>query len=172
VALLNNGKYGYDVHNNVLRLTLLKSGVYPDPQADQGTHRFTYSLLPHTGDWRAGEVVRRAAELNTPLLAVRGQGTVSGNNGVAPSFVTCDAQHVVLDTIKTAENGDGIMVRLYEAHNARGPVTLTFGQPVAHAERCNLLEEHASDVAFDGNTVRFRIKPFEIVTLRVRFSTL
>jgi alpha-mannosidase len=172
VALLNDGKYGYDVHNNVLRLTLLKSGVYPDPQADQGTHRFTYSLLPHTGDWRAGEVVRRAAELNTPLLAVRGQGTVSGNNGVAPSFVTCDAQHVVLDTIKTAENGDGIMVRLYEAHNARGPVTLTFGQPVAHAERCNLLEEHASDVAFDGNTVRFRIKPFEIVTLRVRFSTL
>jgi alpha-mannosidase len=150
----------------------LKSGVYPDPQADQGTHRFTYALLPHAGEWRAGEVVRRAAELNTPLLGVRGRGSGVRNHVLASSFVTCDANHVVVDTIKTAENGDGIVVRLYEAHNARGSVTLTFGQSVAHAERCNLLEEHAGDVAFDGNTVQFAIKPFEIVTLRVQLSTL
>ncbi len=71
VALLNDSKYGSDVTHNVLRLTLLKSAVWPDADADQGVHRFTYALLPHAGDWRAGEVVRRAAELNAPLRAWR-----------------------------------------------------------------------------------------------------
>ena len=69
-SLLNDSKYGHDVHDNVVRLTLLKSGVEPDPQADQGLHRFTYSLLPHSGDWRQAETVRRAYELNVPVVSV------------------------------------------------------------------------------------------------------
>jgi alpha-mannosidase len=51
VSLLNNGKYGHDIHGNVMRLSLLRSPTSPDPQADQGEHRFTYSLYPHTGGW-------------------------------------------------------------------------------------------------------------------------
>jgi len=173
VALLNDSKYGYDVHDNVMRLTLLKSGVYPDPQADQGVHRFTYALLPHAGDWRGGEVVRRAAELNAPLLGVRGQEPGVGENNadnqdaLPSSFVRCHATHVVLDTIKTAEDGDGLIVRLYEAHNQRGAVTLTFAAPVVRAETCNLLEERMDDIVAEGHTVQLAIKPFEIVTLRV-----
>jgi len=180
VALLNNSKYGHDIHNNVMRLTLLTSGISPDPEADQGEHRFTYALLPHAGDWRAGEVVRRAAELNTPLLAQPSPhfATLSspsptvrrGARGEGVSFVAVDADYIVIDTIKTAEDGDGVVVRLYEAHNARGAVTLTFARPVVHAEHCNLLEERLDDAAVDGNTVQFAIKPFEIVTLRVRFG--
>ncbi|MBV9789904.1 MAG: alpha-mannosidase [Chloroflexi bacterium] len=142
VALLNDSKYGHDLHMNVLRLTLLKSGVNPDPNADQGLHRFTYSLLPHAGDWREGEVVRRAAELNTPLIAYCPQAAVERQPGQdRASFAHCDAAHVMLDTIKTAEDGDGVIVRVYEAHNQRGPVTLTFAQPIREAEECNLLEE-------------------------------
>ena len=52
VALLNDCKYGYDIHDNVIRLTLLKSATNPDANADQGEHWMTYSLLPHEGDWR------------------------------------------------------------------------------------------------------------------------
>jgi alpha-mannosidase len=175
VALLNDSKYGYDVHNNVMRLTLLKSGVYPDPQADQGVHRFTYALLPHAGDWRAGEVVRRAAELNAPLLVAttndERQTMNAGSTGTLvidpSSFVTVDADHVVLDTIKTAEDSDGLIVRLYEAHNQRGAVTLTFAQPIERAQTCNLLEERIDDTVIDSNTITITIKPFEIVTLRV-----
>jgi alpha-mannosidase len=167
VALLNDAKYGHDVHDHVMRLTLLKSGVFPDPDADQGLHRFTYALLPHAGDWRAGEVVHRAAELNAPLLGIRGQGSGVRTERPSSSFVTCSAPHVVVDTVKTAEDGDGLIVRVYEAHNQRGIATLTFNAPIKGAELCNLLEERSGDVDIDGNSLRFAIKPFEIVTLRV-----
>jgi alpha-mannosidase len=176
VALLNDSKYGHDLHHNVMRLTLLKSGVHPDPNADQGIQRFTYALLPHAGDWRAGEVVRRAAELNTPLIAYGPQTSQAlaeqrGNT----AFARCDVDHVVLDTIKTPEDGDGLIVRVYEAHNQRGPVTLSFAQPVLSVEACNLLEEaeeaQSGAVTVDGQTLQFMIKPFEIRTFRVRLAS-
>ncbi|HEY0735329.1 MAG TPA: alpha-mannosidase [Herpetosiphonaceae bacterium] len=142
VALLNDSKYGHDLHHNVMRITLLKSGVNPDPNADQGIQRFTYALLPHAGDWREGEVVRRAAELNIPLIAYRPQPSSEHQpRQESSAFVRCDAAHVMLDTIKSAEDGDGVIVRVYEAHNQRGPVTLTFAQPIRDVEECNLLEE-------------------------------
>ena len=56
VAVLNDCKYGYDVQANVMRQTLLKGAIYPDPHADLGQHVFTYSLLPHTGGWFEGGV--------------------------------------------------------------------------------------------------------------------
>jgi alpha-mannosidase len=182
VALLNDSKYGHDIHGNTIRLTLLKSGVWPDATADQGTHNFTYSLLPHAGDWREGEVVRRAAELNSPLHMFSYGDTRRGDTRqgsdllfspslpLSLSFLTCDADHVMIDTIKTAEDGDGIIVRVYEAHNQRGNAILTFAYPIASAEETNLLEERAGDVAIDGQVLHFAIRPFEIKTFRVRFG--
>ncbi|MEX2540989.1 MAG: alpha-mannosidase, partial [Trueperaceae bacterium] len=69
VALLNDCKYGHDVKDNVMRLTLIKSPISPDPQADKGRHRFTYALLPHAGTWREGEVLPHGYALNLPLRA-------------------------------------------------------------------------------------------------------
>jgi len=69
VALLNDSKYGHSLHGSTLGLSLLKGAIFPDPNADRGHHRFTYALLPHAGDWREGQVVRRAYELNAPLFA-------------------------------------------------------------------------------------------------------
>ncbi len=72
VSLLNDCKYGYDIHDNVLRLSLIKSAVQPDRAADQGHHTFTYALLPHEGDWLEGGTVQSAFSLNAPMLAVKG----------------------------------------------------------------------------------------------------
>lgn len=175
VALLNDAKYGYDVHGSTLRLTLLKSAIWPDAHADQGVQRFTYALLPHAGDWAAGQVVRRAAELNVPLLAVcaAGQRAPVREPQAGLSFVRCAAEHVVVDTIKTAEDGDGIIVRLYEAHNQRGPLALWFAQQIRSAEACNLLEESLDEpveIGDDRQTLRCEVRPFEIKTFRVRLS--
>ncbi len=172
VALLNDSKYGHDLHHNVMRLTLLKSGVNPDPHADQGIQRFTYALLPHVGDWRAGEVARRAAELNAPLIPYRPQSARehAPARDLTAAFVGCDAAHVMLDTIKTAEDGNGLIVRVYETQNQRGPATLTFAQPVVAAEVCNLLEEPIGDVMIDGHALRFSIRPFEIKSFRVQLG--
>jgi alpha-mannosidase len=169
VALLNDCKYGHSLHDNVLGLSLLKSAVHPDPLADKGLHRFTYSLLPHSGDWREGQVVRRAYELNAPLRAV-----VAGPSGSASplpasySFLSTPADHVVVETVKVAQDGDGLIIRLYEAHNQRGPVVLNFAQPVRSAVETNVLEEATGPVTVTGNQVRFVVRPFEVKTLRVR----
>ena len=73
VSLLNNCKYGHDIKDNVIRLTLLKSATHPDPVQDQGEQNFTYSLLPHKGDFIEGDIVRAAYNLNQPLRAINGQ---------------------------------------------------------------------------------------------------
>ncbi|MBE3583568.1 MAG: alpha-mannosidase [Limnochordaceae bacterium] len=74
VSLLNDGKYGHDIHDSTIRLTLLKSPVSPDPRADEGRQHFTYSLLPHSGDWRQAQTVARAYELNAPAYVERFDG--------------------------------------------------------------------------------------------------
>ena len=67
VALLNDCKYGYDIHGNVMRLSLLRAPGWPDPESDQGAHRFSYALFPHAGDLRAAGVVAEAEAFNLPL---------------------------------------------------------------------------------------------------------
>ncbi len=162
VALLNDCKYGYDIKGDVMRLTLIKSATSPDPNADQGLHRFTYALLPHKGDWRA-EVQAQANHLNMPVRLMRGQG-----DGTA--FVESSNHAVVVETVKPAEDGDGVIVRLYESQRTRGPVTLTFAAPPSRVTRSHLLEfDEGEALAVDGRDVILDITPFQIVTLRARF---
>jgi alpha-mannosidase len=170
VSLLNDGKYGHDIQDHapaggIIRLTLLRSPTDPDPEADQGRHHFTYSLFPHRG--RVGpETIVQAYALNDPLQVV----TVPGTAGAAaslPSLVRVLADHVVIETVKQAEDGAGIIVRLYEAMQQRGRVTLQTAFPIAAVYRTNLLETNQESVAGERNQVHFLIKPFEIVTLRI-----
>ncbi len=109
VALLNDCKYGYDIHDNVIRLSLLKSATSPDPQADQGEHRMTYSLLPHVGDWRT-DVVPAAYDLNDPLILrrVTGGATDTANVSALTSLVSVSAPNVIIETVKYAEDGNGL----------------------------------------------------------------
>jgi alpha-mannosidase len=171
VALLNDSKYGYDVHDNVLRLTLLKSAVAPDPAADRGRQRFTYCLLPHGGDWRAGDVAREAYALNWPLRALAAPAQPAGELPARYSLATVDADHVILETVKQAEDGDGWIVRCYEYQQRRSPeVTVTFGQPLQRALACNLIEETLEPARVEGNSLSFAIDPFEIKSFRVWFA--
>jgi alpha-mannosidase len=169
VALLNDGKYGHSLRDNVLGLSLLKGAVFPDRGADLGLHRFTYSLLPHTGDWRTAGVVRRAYELNAPLIALPLAGQPSDDFN-PQSFLSVSSDHVVVETIKAADDGDGLIVRLYEAHNQRGRVTLRFGRPVVSAAATDLLERPAGALPVAGATVEVTVRPFEVQTLRVRLG--
>ena len=173
VALLNNGIYGHSLQHSTLGLSLLKGAIFPDPDADRGVHRFTYSLYPHAGDWCAAQVVRRAYELNAPLLVVAHQATPMVQPEHMPSarsFLSLASEHVVAETVKVADDGDGLIVRLYEAHNQRGPVALTFARPVLHAEETDLLEQPCGPVAHLGATIHCAMRPFEIKTLRVRLG--
>lgn len=161
VSLLNDCKYGYDVKDNVLRLSLLRSPIDPDPRADEGEHHFTYALLPHTGDWRTRSVQEGYA-LNAPLLAT----AVNASTGALPdsaAFVTTDRPNVIIETIKQAEDSNAIVVRLYEAHGARGPVKIQFTAPVSNVVECNLMEDPETEIpANKDNSITLQIKPFEV----------
>jgi alpha-mannosidase len=172
VSLLNESKYGHDIHDHVIRLTLLKSAVSPDPEADQGLHRFTYSLLPHQGDWRAAHTVRRAYELNVPVLVTPGFLPHEQSEPVSSSFLSTDCSHIVIDTVKPAEDGCGLIVRFYEAHNQQGKGSLTFAAPVHAAQECNLLEQPLGAARFQAETVFFQVRPYEIKTFRVQLARL
>ena len=161
VSLLNDCKYGHDVLGNVLRLSLLRGTDYPDPDADQGAHDFTYSLLPHAGDWREGETVRRAAELNAPLAAVPA-GAPAG-----PVSYLRIAGPAVLETLKPAEDGDGAIVRLYEPNGARGCVTVEHALPFREVVACSLVEENEAPVPAEPGRFAFDLRPFQIRTFRL-----
>jgi alpha-mannosidase len=179
VALLNDSKYGHSLRDNTLGLSLLKGAIFPDKDADRGRHRFTYSLLPHQGDWRAAQVVRRAYELNVPLLVVptkderRTTKEESDDSSFVlrpSSFLSTSNDHIVVETVKVADDGNGLIIRLYEAHNQRGPASLRFGRPVASAVETDLLEREIGPATVEGNAVRFEVRPFEIKTLRVQLA--
>jgi alpha-mannosidase len=168
VSLLNDCKYGHDIHDNVIRLTLLRSPTLPDPMADFGEHRFVYSLYPHSGGWDE-RVQAEAYALNDPILAYRHSPTGSPNAaGGQQAFVSVSAPNVVIETIKRAEAGGGLILRLYESQRVRGRVQLRFAFPLREAWTANLLEEDQSPVAVEGDTLTLDLKPYQIVTLRVK----
>ena len=163
VSVLNDCKYGHSVKDGCIGLTLIKSGIEPNPVTDQEQHVFTYALYPHQEGWQAGGTVPQAYFLNQPALAVAGG---SADTGV--SLASVDAPNVVLETVKRAEDGDGVILRLYECENAKTPVTLTWNGAIASAEADNCIEEKTGDVEVSGNQVRFTIKPYEVKTIRIR----
>jgi alpha-mannosidase len=167
VSLLNDCKYGYDIKDNVMRLSLLRSPAEPDPHADEGEHDFTYSIYPHQWGWRNG-VVEQGFQLNCPPIA----HATKASAGTLPSewsFAQVDADHVIVDAIKKHEDSDALIVRLFEAHGRRGNVRLAFGQPPKEVTECDLMEENDTPVNLKGSRVEFYVKPYEIRTFKVVF---
>jgi alpha-mannosidase len=166
VALLNEGKYGHDVHGNVMRLTLLRSPKAPDPTADMGVHRFTYALFPHFGPYNWAGVVQAAYALNAPLHA-RFLDKHPGGNGSDEQFVSCEDRNIVIEAVKKAEDSDAVIVRVYEAHNARGTAELDCGRLIEYAALCDLAENEISELEINDGAVTFDYKPFEILTIKL-----
>lgn len=167
VALLNDCKYGYDIKSNVMRLTLLRAPTTPDPEADRGEHEFAYALYPHTGDLRQAQVVRAGYELNVPLTSARLPADGKGGLGPSHSFFSLDCGDVILETVKPAEDGKGMVVRVYEAQGGRGSVTLRFGFDAREVSECDCLERPIGRVAVKGDAITFDVRPFEIKTFRI-----
>ncbi len=202
VSLLNDCKYGHDIYENVIRLTLLRGTTAPDPQADLGEHSFKYSLLPHIGSWGM-ETVREAYALNNPLIVYKSQVTsyksqagsersqaegetshtahrttlesninhpssnLQSTIDNSQSLIAVDRSNTIIETIKRAEDGNGVIIRLYESQRQRGAYFLTTNFPLAAAWRTNILEENQLEISVNGNQVSHEIKPYQIQTIRL-----
>jgi len=172
VSLLNDCKYGHDIQDNVMRITLLRSPTMPDPIADFGEHQFKYSLYPHAGSWNE-ETQCEAYLLNDPIIVYQPTSDNRPSTMVNRplSMVSASAPNAIIETIKRAEDGDGIIVRLYESQRKRGQVQVRFGCAVQSAWMTNLLEENESALSVDhGDSIQLNLRPYQIVTLRVKFK--
>lgn len=170
VSLLNDCKYGYDIKDHVMRLTLIKSSIAPDETADRGEHRFTYSLLPHEGDWKQANVAPIAYELNSSLLSKEVKANKKGRLAPQYEFATVDADHVMIETVKKSEKDEAFIIRLYEYKQSRNQkVTISFEQTITEALECNLIEENDQDVFYQTKQITFSIAPYEIKTFKVWF---
>lgn len=167
VALMNDCKYGHDVHDGVMRLTLLKSAIYPNPDADRCMHAFTYSLAPHIGDYRETGIVQMAYDLNQQMEAIP-VNQQAGALADSYSLAQVSEANVILETVKKSESGDALIFRLYDAYNEhRENVEITFGFDASHAYLCSMMEEDLQELSLCERSVHLTVKPFEIVTLKV-----
>jgi alpha-mannosidase len=166
VALLNDGKYGHDVLDDTLRLTLLRSPKAPDPTCDMGQHRFTYVLMPHYDQLAHSDVVAAAYGLNAPMRSAQLEPK-AGIHAEMPRLVASDNRSLVVETVKRAEDSDLLVVRAYECHNTRGRATVSAALPVKRAWRADLNEAKTAALEVVDGTVVVDFKPFEIVTLLI-----
>lgn len=169
VSLMNNSKYGHDILDGVMRLTLLKSGILPNTTSDQEVHNFIYSIYPHTGDYKEAGTVKMAYNLNVPLYS-KVEEAHEGSLESKSSLVKVDKDNVIIEVIKKAEDSDELVIRMYECHNMRTNVTLEMISEIESVKECNLMETDLSELSKDGNKVSFEMKPFEILTLKVKLK--
>lgn len=170
LSVLNQDKYGYDAVGNVLRLTLLRSPTWPDPDADQGHHHFHYALYPHAGTWKDALTVRHGWEYDYPLQAIV-TPTHSGSQPPEHSFASVSPENVVLTAVKKAEDANGLIFRVYEW--AGKETTAEFHVPpgATAANVTNLMEQTEGDsLKVEGDVVRVPIHPYEILTIRVDYE--
>ena len=169
-SLLNESKYGYDAKDNVLRISLLRSPISPDPEADRGHHHFTYVLYPHTGDWKQALTVRRGYELNYKLQAMQ----VAAHGGTLPadySYVSVKPENVVLTALKKAEDENALIFRFYEWAGKDSNIEINLPKGATAATVTNLMEKpEGQALKIVGNSVSAPIHPFEILTVQVNYT--
>nr|MCR4718653.1 alpha-mannosidase [Bacillota bacterium] len=170
MALINDCKYGYSVvDGSTIQLSLLRgANSFFDEENDQGEHTFAYSIIPHKGDFKQGNVIKEAYAFNNPLIAEQ----VKGKKGSLPkeySLVSTDSENIVIETIKKAENSNSLIVRLYEAYNQKGMAGIRFGLNVKKAFICDLLENEIEEVPINNNSLNLAVSNFEIVTLKIEY---
>ncbi|MBC7771459.1 MAG: alpha-mannosidase [Pyrinomonadaceae bacterium] len=198
LAILNDCKYGHSCRGGLMGLTLLRSTRFPDETADMGLHDFTYSLMPHHGDWRAAGVDQEAESLNRPMIpwtiparnpmsnaeSVPSGGAHMKTNATAvptradwsPFTLHTHAcgGYVEIAAVKPSEDLRSLIVRLVETRGVGGPVRVGWNIPVQNVQATDLMEDAAAseelqhDPALSVTT--FNMRPFQIVTLKVQRS--
>jgi alpha-mannosidase len=165
VSLLNNGKYGYSAHGNVLGISLLRSPIYPDPYADEGDHEFAYAIYPHAGDWRNG-TVQAAEDMHRPLRV-----SAAGGTAAQPSLFRFGGNLLKFACLKKAEDSDDVILRIYEPYGDRGQTTLEAALPLKRAAIINILEDELDELVVEAERrITISFTPFQVISLKLTFA--
>ena len=175
VTLMTDSRYGWDKpSDNTLRLTLLHTptadrGYKQDKTLDLAPHTFTYSIVGHPGALDGAQATTRADILNQRKSAFV-TSRHAGSLGKAFSLVSSDNPSIRIKALKQAEDGDGLIVRVYELSGSPAEGSLQFASPLVSAEETNGIEERTGSAAYSGNKLHVRMNAFAPKTFRVRLT--
>ncbi|MFD1177619.1 alpha-mannosidase [Paenibacillus puldeungensis] len=165
VSILNDCKYGCDVEDNVIRLSLLKAPIRPDRESDLGTHYFTYSIYPHGPSGIADGLVESAYQLNLPATVYSGRKLVIKEGTLLKS----SAPALKVQAFKLAEDGSkDVIIRFAELHGSHGTARITLPFLIGSATECDLMEKAGNPVPFDYDTIELSYAPNQIISVRLQ----
>ncbi len=166
VSIINDCKYGHDIHDSVIMLSLLKCPTHPDETADQGEIPFVYSIYPHKGSFADCDTAKKAYYMNYPVKAVKTTGEA---NEIPESFsaVTLNADNVICETVKDAEDSSGTVIRLYESKNCRTKLEIKTDITFQKAYLCDLSENELEELDVQNGVIKTNINGFEILTVKL-----
>lgn len=166
-ALINDCKYGFSADGSTVKLTALRCPDYPDKTADDGLHEFRYALFTH-GD--GDGYIKESYIFNQPLV----YKSISAHAGTLPakfSLVKVESSNgfstgVIAETVKRAEDGGDMILRLYESRNGREKVKIKTGEKFLKAFLCDLNENNEKELEIKDGCTEITVKSYEIITLR------
>ena len=167
VALLNDSRYGYDVKNSVIRLSVLRSPASPAWATDElGTHELRYALYAHTGGWQEAGVTQRGHELNYPLITL----VDSPHPGTLPStssFLSIEPRNLIAEVVKKAEDSDNLILRIYETVGTSTTAKVTLALPVDAVHQVDLLENPLKVITTNGRSFQVPVGAYSIESFKL-----
>ncbi len=169
-AIFNDCKYGYHLREQLVRMSLLRSSKYPDPEADMGVHHFRYALYPHLGHWRKAEVIEEAIMFNQPCweIPVAARNQISSDVPLAFSLLQFSEPNLQVECVTLAQATDEIIIRVYESLGQACTTRLKVPESVRKIRICDLLESVIEELPMEDLHLRFG--PYEIKTLKLSYQ--
>jgi alpha-mannosidase len=172
VTLLNDYKYGHNVTENEIKLTLIRSSYDPDPLPELGGHEIKFALISHDENWNPSDAARAGYEFNHPIEVVA-TDVHEGDLPKEKDFISVEPSNVLLSGIKRAEDGDELIVRLYETDGreteAEVKMDSSLVKPNSPAVEVDLLERPLprNTARMEGDTLKVKVPAFGIVTVKI-----
>ena len=154
---------GYQQNGRRLGLSIYSNSTDMELAREHGSHTFSYTLFPHAGTWRDGDLSRLGQGLNTPFVALA--GLPANAHTTRDESLVAFGPDFIMTALKVAENGQGLIVRGFETRGEAHAVTLRVAPWVRKVVRATLLEEPGDPLSLKDGAVEFACAPHEIVTL-------
>lgn len=168
ITLLNACKYGFDVTENRIRMTLLRSSYEPDPMPERGRYEFLFSLYPHIGELKPSKLIKLGNEFNYPLVPYV-TDIHRGRLNRSMEVISVEPENAVVSIIKKAEDSDDIILRVYETDGVETQTKITLNIPCNSFVETDLLEQPIGDErSIAEKTIYVTLKPYEIKTLMIK----
>ncbi|MFC1525388.1 glycoside hydrolase family 38 C-terminal domain-containing protein [Candidatus Latescibacterota bacterium] len=172
LAFLNDGRYGYDADGQRVRLSLMRAPRHRDGELlGVGPFEpFSYALYPHAGDWRAASLPRLGLAYNYPLVST----PVGAGAARSESLFDVHPDNVLLTTIKRAESGNELVLRLYESTGEACTARITSSIALRGAREANLLEDpcgNGESLLRGSQEIEVAMGAFEVKTLLLTLRT-